>query len=284
MSSARLEIKGPQQDDDVDEPDVPLRRSHGIQYIRRFYATKNSWKGKYARIFCVCEKSALTLNPTTFDVTNEWTYDKDLVDITCAGIDTQEFSITVKKGEGKKSMLGSSTTKLSFSTEHRAALVTALQSAKAAFLANPDGASPSAKQPRPPGATPAFAGATLTEAATPMSMALVVCPWALELRMMAAKPPGPEAEAAAATAAAEDVAPLASISYQDIEALRAVRQEGGGAGSSSPIAFALHHGGDRVAILSCERRKDLFHAMSKAAATLGIGIALGSELGQVCSF
>jgi len=176
---------------------VPLRRSHGIQYIRRFYATKNSWKGKYARIFCICEKSVLTLNPTTFDVTNEWTYAHDLVEVTCTGIDTHEFSITVRKAEGKTSMLSKSTTKISFSCEHRAALVTALQMAKVAALESPAEGQP-AKAPKSPVAKPAFAGAALTKDGNFLPLALVVCPWALELRMMAAKPPGPEAEAAAA--------------------------------------------------------------------------------------
>ena len=46
---------------------------------------------KYPRLFCICERSALTLNPTTFEVTNEWTYANDLLDVSCAGVDTQEF-------------------------------------------------------------------------------------------------------------------------------------------------------------------------------------------------
>jgi hypothetical protein len=37
-----LELKMAGMDEGEDEPAVPLRRSHGIQYIRRFYATKNS--------------------------------------------------------------------------------------------------------------------------------------------------------------------------------------------------------------------------------------------------
>ena len=274
-----LELKMAGMDEGEDEPAVPLRRSHGIQYIRRFYATKNSWKGKYARIFCICEKSVLTLNPTTFDVTNEWTYAHDLVEVTCTGIDTHEFSITVRKAEGKTSMLSKSTTKISFSCEHRAALVTALQMAKVAALESPAEGQP-VKAPKSPVAKPAFAGAALTKDGNFLPLALVVCPWALELRMMAAKPPGPEAEAAAAAAAADDSAvSLASISYENFEAVRAVRQEGGGAGSSSPIAFVLHHGVGRVAILSCERRRDLLTAVTKAAAVLGIGICIGSELG-----
>ena len=53
-------LKGPASDKEK-EDSAPLRRSHGISYIRRFLCTKNSWKGKYQRLFCVCERSALTL-------------------------------------------------------------------------------------------------------------------------------------------------------------------------------------------------------------------------------
>jgi hypothetical protein len=41
-----LELKMAGMDEGEDEPAVPLRRSHGIQYIRRFYATKNSLEGQ----------------------------------------------------------------------------------------------------------------------------------------------------------------------------------------------------------------------------------------------
>ena len=92
-----LPIKGPNDEDD--EPSTPLRKAHGLVYIRRFLATKNSWKGKYPRVFCICESSILTLNPTTFEVTNEWSYASDLLDVTTSGIDTTEFSISVKKKE-----------------------------------------------------------------------------------------------------------------------------------------------------------------------------------------
>ena len=36
---AALPLKGPSQEDDLDEPSQPLRRSHGLTYIRRFLTT-----------------------------------------------------------------------------------------------------------------------------------------------------------------------------------------------------------------------------------------------------
>eukprot|EP00900_Chrysochromulina_parva_P007761 jgi/Chrpa1/16987/Chrysochromulina_OHIO_Genome00019672-RA len=77
-------------DEGEDEPAVPLRRSHGIQYIRRFYATKNSLEGQ----------SVLTLNPTTFDVTNEWTYAHDLVEVTSKATHPEIAHLTRRRGGG----------------------------------------------------------------------------------------------------------------------------------------------------------------------------------------
>lgn len=39
--SAALPIKGPAPEED-DEPTVPLRKAHGLEYLRRFLTTKNS--------------------------------------------------------------------------------------------------------------------------------------------------------------------------------------------------------------------------------------------------
>ena len=93
------------------------------------------WKGKYARIFCICEKALVTLNPTTFEVTNEWAYATDLLDVTTSGIDTSDFAISVRKEKTATSFMTSKSTKISFSCEHRAALVTALLRARAAAMA-----------------------------------------------------------------------------------------------------------------------------------------------------
>ena len=49
--------------------------------------------------------------------------------------------------------------------------------------------------------------------------------------------------------------------------------------SPAEALLAVHHGGGRVALLLCERRRDLLGSLTKAATQLGIGIAIGSELG-----
>ena len=126
MSNSSLPaIKGPA------DKEVPLRRSHGVRYLARFLATKHSWKGKYPRIFCVCPDSILTLNPTTFEVTNEWSYASDLLDVTCSGTDTADFSIQVKASSDSY-FKASKSNKITFATEHRAELLTVLLRAKAA--------------------------------------------------------------------------------------------------------------------------------------------------------
>ena len=58
-----------------------------------------------------------------------------------------------------------------------------------------------------------------------------------------------------------------------MEAARAVRA------TPDQGQFALHHGGGRIALLSCDKRRELLGALHKAMAAIGIGLALGSELG-----
>ena len=108
----------------------------------------------------------MTLNPGSFEVTNEWTYGVDLVDVASTGVDTHEFSITVRKTEGGGGVksLFSKTNKISFSCEYRLSLVTALirarkESIEKAGAGAPDAASKNSALLR--GAekgTPAFAG------------------------------------------------------------------------------------------------------------------------------
>ena len=225
-----LPIKGPGQPEaeEDDEPTVPLRRSHGLTYIRRFLTTKNSWKGKYSRIFCVCEASVLTLNPTTFEVTNEWTYATDLHDVVCTGVDTNDFSITVRKTEGKS--LFSKTSKISFSCEHRPALLTALlrarkESLEAAGTGAADAASKSSQLLRAERAVPAFAASLLTETGAPAPVALLVNPTSLDVKLMAAVPPEQQQAEAAKAAAAHENAVFCSFLYEDLEAVRGVRAQ-----------------------------------------------------------
>ncbi|KAJ8336735.1 hypothetical protein SKAU_G00379550 [Synaphobranchus kaupii] len=83
-----------------------------------FYTTKHSWRGKYKRVFSVGTHAITTYNPTTLEVTNQWPY-ADIRRIAPVGKGQgSEFSITFRKGTGKKSET------LKFSTEHRTELLT----------------------------------------------------------------------------------------------------------------------------------------------------------------
>uniref|UniRef100_A0A3B3WFR4 J domain-containing protein n=1 Tax=Poecilia mexicana TaxID=48701 RepID=A0A3B3WFR4_9TELE len=83
-----------------------------------FYTTKHSWRGKYKRVFSVGTHGITTYNPTTLEVTNQWPYG-DICGIGPVGKGQgTEFSLTFRKGSGKKSET------LKFSTEHRTELLT----------------------------------------------------------------------------------------------------------------------------------------------------------------
>uniref|UniRef100_A0A9J8CAV8 J domain-containing protein n=1 Tax=Cyprinus carpio carpio TaxID=630221 RepID=A0A9J8CAV8_CYPCA len=83
-----------------------------------FYTTKHSWRGKYKRVFSVGTHGITTYNPSTLEVTNQWPYG-DICGIAPVGKGQgTEFSLTFRKGSGKKSET------LKFSTEHRTELLT----------------------------------------------------------------------------------------------------------------------------------------------------------------
>ncbi|XP_058039931.1 dnaJ homolog subfamily C member 13 isoform X6 [Ahaetulla prasina] len=83
-----------------------------------FYTTKHSWRGRYKRVFSVGTHAITTYNPNTLEVTNQWPYG-DICSISPVGKGQgTEFSLTFRKGSGKKSET------LKFSTEHRAELLT----------------------------------------------------------------------------------------------------------------------------------------------------------------
>ncbi|XP_069504815.1 dnaJ homolog subfamily C member 13 isoform X2 [Ambystoma mexicanum] len=83
-----------------------------------FYTTKHSWRGKYKRVFSVGSHGITTYNPNTLEVTNQWPYG-DICSIGPVGKGQgTEFSLTFRKGSGKKSET------LKFSTEHRTELLT----------------------------------------------------------------------------------------------------------------------------------------------------------------
>ncbi|XP_059584765.1 dnaJ homolog subfamily C member 13 isoform X1 [Alligator mississippiensis] len=83
-----------------------------------FYTTKHSWRGKYKRVFSVGTHAITTYNPNTLEITNQWPYG-DICSIAPVGRGQgTEFSLTFRKGTGKKSET------LKFSTEHRTELLT----------------------------------------------------------------------------------------------------------------------------------------------------------------
>uniref|UniRef100_A0A674K734 DnaJ homolog subfamily C member 13 n=1 Tax=Terrapene triunguis TaxID=2587831 RepID=A0A674K734_9SAUR len=83
-----------------------------------FYTTKHSWRGKYKRVFSVGTHAVTTYNPNTLEVTNQWPYG-DICSIGPVGKGQgTEFSLTFRKGSGKKSET------LKFSTDHRTELIT----------------------------------------------------------------------------------------------------------------------------------------------------------------
>uniref|UniRef100_A0A670YVE1 DnaJ heat shock protein family (Hsp40) member C13 n=1 Tax=Pseudonaja textilis TaxID=8673 RepID=A0A670YVE1_PSETE len=83
-----------------------------------FYTTKHSWRGRYKRVFSVGTHGITTYNPNTLEVTNQWPYG-DICSINPVGKGQgTEFSLTFRKGSGKKSET------LKFSTEHRTELLT----------------------------------------------------------------------------------------------------------------------------------------------------------------
>lgn len=90
----------------------------GNEDIASFYTTKHSWRGKYKRVFSVGTKAVTTYNPATVEVTNQWSY-QDFFGITPSSKTSNEFIIIVRKAkEGRK------TVSMTFSTEHRAEVLT----------------------------------------------------------------------------------------------------------------------------------------------------------------
>nr|CCC48508.1 putative endosomal trafficking protein RME-8, fragment [Trypanosoma vivax Y486] len=99
------------------------------EYDSRHTVIKNSWKGKYMRIFCVSSKQVATINPQgILCVTNSWDYGTQLVNVAPAPNNTTEFSITANN-KGKQETLNFT----SYSTAERAELLTDVQRNRALF-------------------------------------------------------------------------------------------------------------------------------------------------------
>lgn len=90
----------------------------GNDDLASFYTTKHSWRGKYKRVFSIGNKAITTYNPSTLEVTNQWAYN-DFFGISPSLKTSNELIIVVRKAkEGKK------TVSMTFSTDHRADLLT----------------------------------------------------------------------------------------------------------------------------------------------------------------
>ncbi|KEG15603.1 endosomal trafficking protein RME-8 [Trypanosoma grayi] len=64
-------------------------------YIARYSVIKNSWKGKYMRIFCIGHKHIATINPQSiFRVTNTWDYRTQLLDVLPTPHGLTDFTVT----------------------------------------------------------------------------------------------------------------------------------------------------------------------------------------------
>ncbi|KAI0215552.1 hypothetical protein LSAT2_032400 [Lamellibrachia satsuma] len=86
--------------------------------IACYFVTKHSWKGKYKRIFSVGSRGITTYNPSSLDVTNQWSYE-DFISIApnVKAPNNNEFVITMKKAQKKSDTMR-------FSTDHRSDVIT----------------------------------------------------------------------------------------------------------------------------------------------------------------
>ena len=186
-------------------------------------------------------------------VTNEYTYSTDVIEVSPGGAETGEFSLHVLK-DPEAYFKSSKRTKIVFSTEHRARLLTALGRARAAAADAGTAATGSA--------TPARVGAYDAEWVEPSGararVALTVGAFGLSFV--------PSAAAAAAASGA--------IDYCDMEAVRALdlSADGGGKGC------VLYHSAGRMLGVACDRRAELLKALAKAALGVGVVLAVGTGL------
>lgn len=64
-------------------------------YVAKFQATKVSWKGSYQRILALANKTFETLDPSTFAVTNSFSY-KQLADVSLDPKDLESFNLVIR--------------------------------------------------------------------------------------------------------------------------------------------------------------------------------------------
>lgn len=90
----------------------------GNEDVACYFTTKHSWRGKYKRIFSIGTKGITTYNPSNLEVTNQWAYN-DFCRISPSVKAANELIITMKKTGASKKIQS-----MTFSTEHRADLLT----------------------------------------------------------------------------------------------------------------------------------------------------------------
>lgn len=90
----------------------------GNEDVACYFTTKHSWRGKYKRIFSIGTKGITTYNPSNLEVTNQWAYN-DFCRIAPSAKAPSELIITMKKTGASKKIQS-----MTFSTEHRADLLT----------------------------------------------------------------------------------------------------------------------------------------------------------------
>ena len=71
-------------------------------YVAKFQATKVTWKGNYQRILALSNKTFETLDPSTFAVTNSYTY-QQLVDVSLDPADPETFNLTIRTTKDESS-------------------------------------------------------------------------------------------------------------------------------------------------------------------------------------
>ncbi|ESL07461.1 endosomal trafficking protein RME-8 [Trypanosoma rangeli SC58] len=71
------------------------RRRPSEEYTSRYTVVKDSWRGKYVRIFCIGPHQVATINPQSiFRVTNSWDYASQLVDVVASPGSMTDFTVT----------------------------------------------------------------------------------------------------------------------------------------------------------------------------------------------
>ena len=71
-------------------------------YVAKFQATKVSWRGSYNRILALSNKTFETLDPSTFAVTNSYSY-KQLVDVSLDPKDLETFNLVIRTTKDESS-------------------------------------------------------------------------------------------------------------------------------------------------------------------------------------